>query len=104
MRLSVQQGRQKEAYVKGKSYCVIDLVFPHNPAIRRVISNKLHRPWQGPFKVVKVIRTSIYRIPPDTTPEEVYEYIIGHGLLANPPLDNGHPATILYLRNQFGTL
>ena len=63
--MAVQQGHQKETYdadVKGQPCCVNDLVFLHNPAVRKGFSDKLHRPWQGPFKVLKVLGPSIYRI------------------------------------------
>ena len=63
--MEVQRGRQKESHdmdIKGDPYCIDDLVFLHNPAVRRGLSNILNRPWQGPFKVVKVLGPSIYRI------------------------------------------
>ena len=61
----VQKGHQKESYdadVRGDPCCINDLVFLHNPAVRSGFSKKLYRPWQGPFKVVKVLGPSMYRI------------------------------------------
>ena len=63
--LFMQQRRQKNLYdrkVAGAPYCVGDLVWLHSPAVARGSSRKLHRPWQGPYKIVKVITDVIYRI------------------------------------------
>eukprot|EP00731_Ephydatia_muelleri_P009146 Em0004g1484a len=120
--MAVQQGHQKESYdadVRGDPYCINDLVFLHNPAVRRGFSKKLHRPWQGPFKVVKVLGPSIYRIvdctnprrrkvvhfnrlkpaPSHSTAEEEDEYydVIVHSV---PPADTDRQATILEVPRQ----
>ena len=34
----------------------------HCPAVRKGSSRKLHRPWQGPYVIVKVIGDTVYRI------------------------------------------
>ena len=63
--LFLQQRRQKNLYdrkVAGAPYCVGDLVWLHSPAVARGSSRKFHRPWQGPYKIVKVITDVIYRI------------------------------------------
>ena len=63
--LCLQQRRQKNLYdrkVAGAPYCVGDLVWLHSPAIARGSSRKLHCPWQGPYKIVKVITDVIYWI------------------------------------------
>ena len=63
--LFMQQRRLKNLYdrkVAGAPYCVGDLVWLHSPAVARGSSRKLHRPWQGPYKIVKVITDVIYRI------------------------------------------
>ena len=46
----------KAAYKKG------DYVWLHCPAVPKGCSRKLHRPWQGPFIVVKLIGDVVYRI------------------------------------------
>eukprot|EP00731_Ephydatia_muelleri_P004961 Em0002g1137a len=87
--------------------------------VRRGFSKKLHRPWQGPFKVVKVLGPSIYRIvdcanprrrkvvhfnrlkpaPSHSTAEEEDEYydVIVHSV---PPADTDRQATILEVPRQ----
>ena len=63
--LSLQQRRQKTLYDQkawGAPYCVGDLVWLHCPAVTRGHSRKFHRPWQGPYEVVKVITDVLYRI------------------------------------------
>ena len=63
--LSLQQRRQKTLYdqkASGAPYCVRDLVWLHCPAVARGHSRKFHRPWQGPYNVVKVITDVLYRI------------------------------------------
>ena len=60
-----QQSHQKEYYDRGRRgdpYIVGDIVMLHEPAVRRGNSRKFHRPWKGPFKVVKVISSTVYRI------------------------------------------
>ena len=70
--MELQQQRQKENYddgvrgrayvaenyddgVRGRAYAVNDVVFLHNPAVKRGRSKKFHKPWQGPFKVAEVL-------------------------------------------------
>eukprot|EP00731_Ephydatia_muelleri_P010425 Em0005g1011a len=87
--------------------------------VRTGFSKKLHRPWQGPFKVVKVLGPSIYRIvdctnprrrkvvhfnrlkpaPSHSTAEEEDEYydVIVHSV---PPADTDRQATILEVPRQ----
>ena len=63
--LFLQQRQQKNLYdrkVAGAPYCVGDLVWLHSPAVAQGSSRKLHRPWQGPYKFVKVIADVVYRI------------------------------------------
>ena len=48
--------------VRGNPYGVDDLVLLHSPAVPRGKSQKLHKPWQGPYRVVKAISPSVYRI------------------------------------------
>ena len=60
-----QQRNQKKYYdrgQRGKPYTVGDIVLLHEPAVQRGNSRKFHRPWKGPFKIVKVISSSVYRI------------------------------------------
>ena len=50
-----KQAQQKEHYdtkSQGRAYSVGDLVWLHTPAVPRGQSKKLHRLWQGPFRVV----------------------------------------------------
>ena len=64
-RTKLMQRRQKDAYdqnLEGSSYQVGDLVWLHCPASPRGRSRKFHRPWQGPFEVVKLINDVVYRI------------------------------------------
>ncbi|KAL5510338.1 hypothetical protein EMCRGX_G005867 [Ephydatia muelleri] len=60
-----KQIHQKDLYdrgVRGSPYGVGDLVLLHSPAVPRGKSRKLHKPWQGPYRVVKAISPSVYRI------------------------------------------
>ena len=60
-----KQNHQKEVYdktIKGHPYQVDDLVFLHSSVVPRGCSRKFIRPWQGPFRVTKVISPSVYRI------------------------------------------
>ena len=66
-----KQLHQKDVYdchVKDDSYHVNDMVFLHCPAIPRGLSRKFHKPWQGPYRVVKVIGPTVYRIADCTNP------------------------------------
>ena len=46
----------------GKSFEAGDLVWLHNPVVPRGKSRKLHQPWTGPYKVVKKVAESVYRL------------------------------------------
>ena len=39
-----------------------DIVWLHNPQVKRGLCRKLHKPFHGPWKVVKVINDVLYRI------------------------------------------
>ena len=57
--------RQKEYYnrrVHGEPYQEGDHVWLHNPTVPKVLSKKLYCPWIGPFKIVKCLSDSVYRI------------------------------------------
>ena len=59
-----KQNHQKVVYdhgVRGSPYGVGDLVL-HSPAVPRGKSWKLHKPWQGPYSMVKAISPIVYRI------------------------------------------
>lgn len=58
----LHQKANYDRHVKGNSYVVNDLVFLHCPAVPRGQSRKLHKPWQGPYRVVEVIGPTVYRI------------------------------------------
>ena len=58
-------GRQKIHYdqkVHGKPLAVGDLVWLHSPVVPAGWSKKLHRPWTGPFKILKKLSEQVYRI------------------------------------------
>ena len=60
-----KQDRQKELYdrrVHGKPFEPGDLVWLHCPVVPRGQSRKLHRPWTGPFQVVRKLSDATYRI------------------------------------------
>ena len=69
----LMQKRQKEVYdrhLEGSPYQVGDSVWLHCPAIPRGRSRKFHRPWQGPFEVIKVISDVVYRIRRCSSPRQ----------------------------------
>ena len=56
---------QKDRYdrrASGGRYEVGDRVWLHSPAVPRGRSPKLHRPWTGPFVVIKVLSEVTYRV------------------------------------------
>ena len=60
-----QLDRQKELYderIHGKPLKRDDLVWLHSKVIPRGVGRKLHRPWTGPFRVVKRLSDSVYRL------------------------------------------
>ena len=66
-----QQDRQKDTYdqrVRGEPYAIGDRVMLHEPAVPRGRSRKFHRPWKGPFRIVKVLGPTVYRIQDCTHP------------------------------------
>ena len=57
--------RQKEFYnrkIHGNPYRAGDLVWLHSPVPKRASCRKLHHPWTGPFKVLKQLSDTTYRI------------------------------------------
>ena len=70
---SVEHSRHKLIYdqhAHGSAYNVGDEVWLHCPAVPRGHCRKLNRPWQGPFTVVKVISTTVYRIQNNKSPRK----------------------------------
>ena len=64
-KLKTSQERQKVIYDRrrdGKYFEQGDLVWLNRPFVPKGISRKLFRPWQGPFKIVKVISDVVYRV------------------------------------------
>ena len=60
-----QHQQQKELYDKkipGEPHKKGDLVWLQTPPTSRISSRKLYHPWSGPFKVIKQISESTYRI------------------------------------------
>ena len=65
-------GRVSEYYIRNDSirkmckiavsYHVNDMVFLHCPAVPSGLSHKFHKPWQGPYRVVKRLLNSVYGI------------------------------------------
>ena len=69
---AVEQRKQKANYdqsARARTYEKGSLVWLHCPAVPRGKSPKFHRPWQGPFKVVKEIGDVIYRIQHTQNPK-----------------------------------
>ena len=63
--MGLKQEHQKELYDRkrhGDPYKVGDLVWLHSPVVPRGSSRKLHRPWTGPYKIVKQLSDVTYRI------------------------------------------
>ena len=68
-----EQLHQKDVYdhrVKGDKYRVNDMVFLHCHAVPRGLSHKFHKPWQGPYRVMKIIGPTVYRIANCTNPRK----------------------------------
>ena len=68
-----EQTRQKCLYdrsIHGPEYEIGDEVWLHCPAVSKGRCKKFHRPWQGPFTVVKVIDNFVYRIQNNATPRK----------------------------------
>jgi hypothetical protein len=64
-RLQLQQQRQKAIYdrtTNGSSYAIGDHVWLHCPAVPKGKSAKLHRYWQGPYKVIDVLGKVLLKI------------------------------------------
>ena len=60
-----KQDRQKELYNQarhGEPFQCGDLVMLHSPVVPQGRSKKLHFPWDGPYKIVKVLSKVTYRI------------------------------------------
>ena len=60
-----KQDRQKELYDRarhGEPFQCGDLVMLHSPVVPRGHSKNLHCPWDGPYKIVKVLSKVTYRI------------------------------------------
>ena len=75
VRAHMQQeySRRKDSYdqkIEGKPYDVGDLVWLHSPAVPRGRSRKFHKPWVGPFKIVKVVSKLVYRIQYSNKPRK----------------------------------
>ena len=63
--MKLKQDRQKELYDRkrhGEFYNVGDLVWLHSSVVPRGASRKFHRPWTGPYKIVKKLADITYRI------------------------------------------
>ena len=88
-----KQTHQKDLYdrgVRGSPYVVSNLVLLHSPAVPRGKSRKLHKPWQGPYRVVKAISPSVYRIMDCARPQ--CKRVVHFNRLKPAPLGNVPPA------------
>ena len=81
---------KKTCGVRGSPYGVGDLVLLHSPAVPRGKSRKLHKPWQGPYRVVKAISPSVYRIVDCARPR--CKRVVHFNRLKPAPLGNVPPA------------
>ncbi len=71
--MKIAQQRQKTLYdhrKQGAPYNVGDRVWLHVSVVPRGASRKLHRPWKGPYKVVKIINDVVYRVQKEDTPRK----------------------------------
>ena len=62
---SKKQQHQKQFYdrgARGSPYQAGNIVSLHDPVVKKGHSRKFHRPWKGPFKVVKLLGSTTYRI------------------------------------------
>ena len=57
-----QQKVRYDLRAHGKPFEEGDLVWLHSPATPRGKSRKLHRPWTGPYRVVRKLGDSVYRL------------------------------------------
>ena len=63
--VSHQQRRQKEYYNQkfhGKAFVKGELVWLHNPVVKKDHSHKLHKPWSGQYKVCQRLSDVNYQI------------------------------------------
>ena len=70
---STEQSRQKHLYdrsVSGSQYDVGDEVWLHCPVVPKGRCKKFHRPWQGPFTILKVMDHWVYHIQCNDTPRK----------------------------------
>lgn len=94
--------QQKAIYdltAQGKPYCVNDYVLLHNPVVPRGASRKLHRPWQGPFKVIEVLGKSVYRIMDCTNPKR-RKVVHFNRLKPAPSTDNPGEDELIIVHNR----
>ena len=60
-----KQQRQQDCYnskTHGNAFMADKHMWVHNPEVPRGKSKKLHRPWTGPFRVLKRLVESVYRL------------------------------------------
>ena len=93
---AVEQRKQKANYdqlAQASTFETGCLVWLHCPAVPRGKSPKFHRPWQGPFKVVKKIG-SVYRIQ---HLQNTRKRLVVH---SNRLKNSGHKGTVLNAQNR----
>ena len=56
--------------VNGEKFSIGQLVWLCNPVIPKGNSRKLHSPWVGPYKIIKCISDTVYRIQDTQTPQK----------------------------------
>ena len=82
--------RAKETYngkVHGDSFDAGDLVWLNNPVVPRGVPRKLHCPWSGLFKIVKMILSAVYRIQDQRTSRSRRRIVVHFDRLKRCPLD-----------------
>ncbi len=71
--MGLQQRRQKTLYdrrIHGAPFRLDDQVWLHSPAVPKGCAKKLHRPWQGPYRIVKVLSEVLFRIQRKDSPRK----------------------------------
>ena len=64
-RTKAVQKRQEDYYnkrVSGEPFKKDDRVWVHQPCTGKTISRKFHQPWSGPYRVIKRISDTVYRV------------------------------------------
>ena len=96
--------RQKAHYDKrshGKLYKEGDLVWLHSTVVPKGKARKLHRPWTGPFRVIRQISDVTYRIQDVQAPRR--RSFLHFDRLKYCPKDIRIPHLQVYKQTQYNT-